>query len=59
MDLLCTPVTLAERGVRLRPLTLDDEAALAAAAADGALWNIRVTSVPAPHETRAYIESAL
>lgn len=53
------PVTLAERGVLLRPLTLADEADLAAAAADGQLWNIRVTSVPAPDETRAYIQAAL
>ena len=32
---------------------------MAAAAADGELWKIRVTSVPAPAETRAYIETAL
>jgi RimJ/RimL family protein N-acetyltransferase len=55
----CQPVTLVERGVLLRPLSLDDEAGLADAAADGQLWNIRVTSVPAPHETRSYIETAL
>ncbi|MBV8471728.1 MAG: GNAT family N-acetyltransferase, partial [Burkholderiaceae bacterium] len=30
-----------------------------AAAADGELWNIRVTSVPEPEQTRAYIENAL
>ncbi len=55
----CQPVTLIERGVLLRPLSLADEEGLADAAADGQLWNIRVTSVPAPHETRSYIETAL
>ena len=37
------PVTLAERGIRLVPLALAHEAGLQAAAADGELWNIRVT----------------
>jgi RimJ/RimL family protein N-acetyltransferase len=53
------PVTLALRGVRLVPLALEHEAGLRAAAADGELWNLRVTGVPAPGETRAYIETAL
>lgn len=53
------PLTLADRGVLLRPLSPDDEAALQAAAADGELWNIRVTSVPTPQETGAYIAQAL
>ncbi len=53
------PVTLASRGVELRPMTLEDDAGLRAAAADGALWNIRVTSVPEPEQTRKYIEDAL
>ena len=53
------PVTLTARGINLVPLALDHEAGLRAAAADGALWNIRVTSVPEPDATRAYIESAL
>ncbi|MFZ5567816.1 MAG: GNAT family N-acetyltransferase [Pseudomonadota bacterium] len=53
------PVTLALRGVRLVPLALGHEAGLRAAAADGELWNLRVTGVPAPGETRAYIETAL
>ncbi len=53
------PVTLRERGVRLEPLALAHEAGLAAAAADGALWNLRITSVPEPANTRAYIETAL
>ena len=53
------PVTLASRGIELRPMTLEDEAGLRAAAADGELWNIRVTSVPEPEQTRKYIEDAL
>ncbi len=53
------PVTLARGPVRLVPLSLEHEAGLAAAAADGALWNLRVTSVPEPGATRAYIEAAL
>ena len=52
-------VTLSQRGVQLVPLTLAHEDGLRAAAADGALWNLRVTSVPAPDETRAYIETAM
>lgn len=52
-------VTLQGRGLRLEPLALAHEAGLRAAAADGQLWTIRVTSVPAPDETRAYIEAAL
>ena len=53
------PTTLRERGVRLEPLALSHEEGLAAAAADGALWTLRVTSVPEPQDTRAYIEAAL
>lgn len=54
-----TPVTLRDRGVRLEPLALSHEPGLAAAAADGELWKIRVTSVPEPGEVRSYIETAL
>lgn len=53
------PVTLEARGVKLVPLALDHEDGLKAAAADGELWKLRITSVPEPHETRAYIETAL
>ena len=53
------PVTLEARGVRLVPLALVHEAGLKAAAADGELWKLRVTSVPEPHETLGYIETAL
>lgn len=53
------PVTLSSRGVRLEPLALSHEAGLAAAAADGELWKLRITSVPEPEDTRAYIDTAL
>ena len=53
------PVTLRRNGVRLEPLALAHEAGLAAAAADGELWKLRITSVPEPQDTRAYIETAL
>jgi len=53
------PVTLSARGVILEPLALHHEAGLREAAADGELWNIRVTSVPEPENTRKYIEDAL
>lgn len=53
------PVRLSDRGIALVPLDLSHEAGLAAAAADGELWNLRITSVPAPEQTRKYIEDAL
>ena len=42
------PVTLRKRGVRLEPLAASHEAGLRAAAADGELWKLRITSVPEP-----------
>ena len=53
------PITLSARGVSLVPLALAHEEGLRAAAADGELWNIRVTSVPEPKDTRKYIEDSL
>ena len=53
------PTTLSARGITLVPLDASHEAGLRAAAADGALWNIRVTSVPEPEQTLKYIEDAL
>ncbi len=53
------PVTLSMNGVRLEPMSMAHEPGLRAAAADGELWNIRVTSVPEPQQTAAYIETAL
>ena len=52
-------VELQGRGIKLVPLALAHEAGIRAAAADGELWNIRVTSVPEPDQTRKYIEDAL
>ena len=52
-------IVLRDRGVRLEPLGLAHEAGLREAACDGELWKLRITSVPEPENTRAYIESAL
>ncbi|NUP87728.1 MAG: GNAT family N-acetyltransferase [Burkholderiaceae bacterium] len=53
------PIVLERAPVRLVPLGLEHEAGLRAAACDGELWNLRVTSVPEPTQTRTYIETAL
>lgn len=53
------PTTLKSRGIALVPLALAHEDGLRAAAADGELWTLRVTSVPEPQDTRGYIETAL
>lgn len=53
------PVTLAAGPIRLVPLALAHVPGLEAAAADGELWNLRFTSVPAPGEAAAYVEAAL
>ena len=53
------PITLESRNVRLVPLGLAHEAGLRAAASDGELWKLRVTSVPAPEKALAYIQTAL
>ena len=53
------PLVMCQNGVRLEPLSLAHEDGLRAAAADGALWTLRVTSVPEPQDTLAYIETAL
>jgi N-acetyltransferase len=52
-------ITLEGRGIRLEPMTLAHEGDLRDAASDGDLWRLRITSVPEPDKTRAYIESAL
>jgi N-acetyltransferase len=54
-----TPVTLEGHGVRLEPLTPAHGEGLAAAAADGRLWELWFTSVPGPEETGAYVADAL
>ncbi len=53
------PITLTMRNLRIEPLALGHEGGLRAAAADGELWKLRITSVPEPENTRAYIETAL
>lgn len=53
------PVTLEANGVRLEPLACAHAHGLRAAAQDGQLWRIRVTSVPEPDQVEAYIDSAL
>ena len=53
------PLTLTLRGLALVPLEPEHADGLAAAAADGELWKLRVTSVPEPENTLRYIEEAL
>ncbi len=53
------PVILTDSNVILEPLALLHEESLQDAAQDGELWNIRVTSVPEPDQTKQYIEDAL
>jgi RimJ/RimL family protein N-acetyltransferase len=53
------PATLELNGVRLEPLSLAHVVGLCAAAEDGALWNLRVTSVPEPHNVEKYVRDAL
>jgi RimJ/RimL family protein N-acetyltransferase len=53
------PVTLEGHGVRLEPLNSSHREGLAAAAADGRLWELWFTSVPEPEQTEAYIAAAL
>jgi RimJ/RimL family protein N-acetyltransferase len=53
------PVTLESGRVRLEPMTREHAADLASAARDGELWNLRITSVPAPGEETGYVETGL
>ena len=53
------PVTLAAPGVQLVPMAQTHVDGLRAAAADGQLWRLRITSVPEPEQTAAYIDTAL
>ena len=53
------PVTLEFNGLRLEPLAPHHEEGLRAAASDGELWKLRVTSVPEPHDALQYIATAL
>jgi RimJ/RimL family protein N-acetyltransferase len=53
------PVALEGHGIRLEPLERKHQEGLEAAARDGKLWELWYTSVPAPGETLAYVETAL
>ncbi|MBG9389500.1 GNAT family N-acetyltransferase [Caenimonas aquaedulcis] len=53
------PCTLESPLVRLEPMSPGHVEALEAAARDGELWNLRITSVPAPGEAQAYVAAAL
>jgi RimJ/RimL family protein N-acetyltransferase len=53
------PTVLEGRGIRLEPLALAHEEALAKAAADGKLWQLWLTAVPGPGQTCKYIDDAL
>ena len=53
------PATLEADGIRLEPLSKEHREGLDRAAADGRLWELFFTSVPAPGETEAYIRTAL
>ncbi|WP_175968836.1 GNAT family N-acetyltransferase [Burkholderia sp. BCC0322] len=52
------PILTGER-VELRPLASSDRQALLDAAADGQLWNLKVTVVPGPDTIDAYLDTAL
>ncbi|WP_076591175.1 GNAT family N-acetyltransferase [Herminiimonas arsenitoxidans] len=51
--------TLIGPTVELRPLQAEDAASLVAAAADGELWNMKVTIIPGPDTVGNYIATAL
>jgi N-acetyltransferase len=55
----CHPVVLEGHGVRLEPMSYEHHGGIAAAAADGKLWELWFTAVPKPEETRGYIAHAL
>jgi N-acetyltransferase len=53
-----SPVTLEGNGIRLEPLSPAHEPGLAAASADGRLWELWYTSVPEPGAVARYVEDA-
>jgi len=53
------PAILEGAGIRLEPLREEHREALAAAAADGRLWELWYVSVPAPDDTAKYVADAL
>lgn len=52
-------VALEGNGIRLEPLAPAHAPALAAAAADGNLWELWYTAVPAPTDVERYVDAAL
>jgi RimJ/RimL family protein N-acetyltransferase len=53
------PTVLEGRGIRLEPLKVEHQDALAAAASDGQLWELWYTAVPRPEGMSAYVADAL
>jgi RimJ/RimL family protein N-acetyltransferase len=53
------PTVLERDGLRLEPLSSDHLDGLVGAAADGELWSLWFTSVPAEGATKSYIDDAL
>jgi RimJ/RimL family protein N-acetyltransferase len=53
------PPVLTGKSVELRPMRAGDAPALLEAAADGELWNLKVTVVPGPDTVNAYVSAAL
>jgi N-acetyltransferase len=53
------PTSLEGHGVRLEPLSREHASGLEQAAADGKLWELWFTSVPAPGDAGKYIDTAL
>ena len=53
------PVVLEGGGIRLEPLADQHHEALAAAAADGRLWDLWFTAIPPPEGMPAYVADAL
>lgn len=58
-DFWIQPVTLAGKHVRLEPLALEHVPGLQAAAADGELWKLWYTGVPAADKAAEYVQLAL
>lgn len=54
-----TDITLTGTTIELRPLQREHATALLEAAADGQLWNLKVTNVPGPQTVDTYIDVAL
>ena len=57
--LTLAPTTLEGHGVRLEPLSAAHEAGLAAAVADGRLWELWYTAAPKPDDVGRYVADAL